>query len=857
MLDRKYLPSDAAVLSRIGAILEEKRERLLREIDAAGGRNVVIAGLPGSGRTRFMQLLAERFQGITCRDLDSLPILAQIAGFDSPAADHQNRYVVKTRLSAQSFTYFFPFSDDFLVDDTKLWLDENDIVDIFPAAKYSSQFRSALFDRFGGWVAGVSAVAARVSAGSKPSKQTIDDAVDDVALRYFAKFTYDLPDALIDDLLLCIAARGCTRESLALAGYPIASETFERFLLVGLADHSGHDDRIAVPLPVIVASQRERRRMMTVGTDLADRLWRCGDTISSVTVLQNIGSTLAAVSALEHEANFPNVVLVNDLAERQGLRLDGTLVSNIPIFWLGLFLYRSQLVASDQLFDEAETLLQMQAHLNGHPGSMRELVLLARDIRLSECREPQLSEQEIEKIVHRWASTPFGVMAAMIAGEHCAINGLFVEAQANFALAQSRANYDANVVTYSNSRLLRLARRDDDLEHEEKLAHSVFDLTRYATSPSSLYLSYFEISISAWLLGDEDLFDTCLTKISRIDDAPCFAPYREFVRAARGFGYDASAGTAYMNAWMALIDALSRHREQADSSLLKRAYDFSRVSGYRFLEGIAGMAYARALTGEQRVNLLRATVLVAEEMGHETLRRRANALIDDDSLESEMHVGWLRRYQSEISLTPMCEPRLSILTGFATVDGEGVHLSEKIRMLFTLLVLAPRVTSPEELMTAIWPDASAESARNALKMCVRRARKMMRSETIIERTASGYRLDPAVKNDVRDIEAWLASDALVEDPIGAMEFVSEALLGLLQGLPAEIPRYDVYDDLRAVLVNLEHDVKSRLTELFSKFATPTRCRTIVRQMAQYDVDLAEELLAVIDRHTTEDTIASH
>ncbi len=848
MLEPKYLPSDNALLSRLDAVFHYKSECILAAITSAEEPDIVVVGLPGSGRTHAMHLIIENFKNYRMRDLDVLPVLAQISGFQSEPKDSHFRSVTKTRVNGASYLRLYPFADSLLIDESYLWLNSGDIADIFPPVRYSNEFRSALDDRFGGWPAGVSAVVKRIALGEKALQQTIDDATDDLATRYFAKFFYGLHDSLIDDILFCVAARGCTLKLLNELGFAGKRESVERFRLKGLVDVVGADERIAIPRPVVAASHHQFGRLSVLGFELADSLNRHGNIVDAAMVLQNVGATLAALSLLQTEKKLPYLALSDDTAERECLRLDDAVIIHDPFLWLSVYTHRSRLVSGQQLLAEVENLLAATDEDLDGKLLLREILLLIRDIHLSEIKRPQLDEQHVRRVVEHWQETPYAVMVAFLAGSHCAINGLYKESETYFVLAQSLANHEANVVTYGNARLLRLVRCQGDMIHEAEFSKYVFHLTKFASSPSAQNSAYFEVATSAWLLGDEELFDAAIVKLERIDGSRFLAPYKEFTRAARGLNFDERCGSSYFQSWMLLVAGLLPNREQADAELLKRAYDLSRVSGSRFLEGIAGMAYARTLSGPQREHLLESIVVTADEFGQYTLASRAKELMAGQELESELHPGWLKRYATDRFFGDQSIPHLALFEGVATIDGERVSLGEKTHMLLTLLSVAPGDVSAASLMSAIWPDATNESARNALKMCVRRTRNVLRSENAITKTHLGYQIDPSLRSDIGEMQKWIEDISESEAASSMIETGAEFLLALLKGLPLELQRYDAFDDIRPMLTTLERDVKSRLMDRLSRHACSGRTRDIVRQMSQFDPETAEEFHAAIESH---------
>jgi DNA-binding SARP family transcriptional activator len=136
---------------------------------------------------------------------------------------------------------------------------------------------------------------------------------------------------------------------------------------------------------------------------------------------------------------------------------------------------------------------------------------------------------------------------------------------------------------------------------------------------------------------------------------------------------------------------------------------------------------------------------------------------------------------------------VSVFGGVVSVRGRDVALAGKELELLTFLAVArPRATvSRAQLLEAVWPDIDTdEDAANNLRVTLSRLRRKLRDESLIVRSDGGFRLSPAVRVDVHELDA-LVHDTPAGDVVNAerRDALESAFNGAATGVPARFDRF--------------------------------------------------------------------
>ncbi len=139
------------------------------------------------------------------------------------------------------------------------------------------------------------------------------------------------------------------------------------------------------------------------------------------------------------------------------------------------------------------------------------------------------------------------------------------------------------------------------------------------------------------------------------------------------------------------------------------------------------------------------------------------------------------RPESPATLPPM---RLSVFAATCTKNGRPIGLTKREFELVALLALYEKTLPASSIIATIWPDVDETHGANSLYANLSRLRRKLGAEAI-ESIRGGYRLNPAVGVDVRDLQRLAsASGFATAAPEAITELRSELAHPLAQSLLA-------------------------------------------------------------------------
>lgn len=107
---------------------------------------------------------------------------------------------------------------------------------------------------------------------------------------------------------------------------------------------------------------------------------------------------------------------------------------------------------------------------------------------------------------------------------------------------------------------------------------------------------------------------------------------------------------------------------------------------------------------------------------------------------------------------PPKEPNLEVafFTGDVRALGMRIELPAKeVELLFTV-ASSQNAIGADELVDALWPEASGDAAQNAFRVCLHRLRRHVGDPRVIRRVGKAYALHPGAVADL-----WSLQDAIV------------------------------------------------------------------------------------------------
>ncbi len=341
-----------------------------------------------------------------------------------------------------------------------------------------------------------------------------------------------------------------------------------------------------------------------------------------------------------------------------------------------------------------------------------------------------------------------------------------------------------------------------------------------------------EAAFGAWLAGDDAAYAQhafALAAQVEGEGAHGFAFFsastrRQAIRPERADQRKFVAGGHLIAAADASDDAIAlRH---ADS-----AHDLAASNRAPFMQVLAALAVAE-------LNPARRAVLRDEAAAHAQR-------IDSTQLHEAVaaicrgaHGGFLesfvRRYRRDARTEPARTGLMvELVMGRVSRDGKPVTLAEREHALLTAVALRSEPLSRERLTDLLWPELEESAARNAFHVCLHRAKARLADDEAIVRTREGYRLGPAVRVDLWELERALIAlrvdDALDEPRAAALRELYERLR------PARPPKFDTWEWFEPT--------ERRLCELRCAVAQALATHALTAGRTQEALVLCQEMIA--------------
>lgn len=265
---------------------------------------------------------------------------------------------------------------------------------------------------------------------------------------------------------------------------------------------------------------------------------------------------------------------------------------------------------------------------------------------------------------------------------------------------------------------------------------------------STLAACVHEAAIAAWLAGEDDLFETHVSKLEAlIAKSPWLVPgFSHFLDCVRGRAVTAREGSEKPNlralSWLiaagrsaelgarrAFIDEAIR---TADACRHPRPMIYARLAA-----SIIAPGYAHRWDEAQAI---------AETLDAPFLHHLFTAGVGAERIEP-----FLRRFR------PIAAPDdrivVQVLEGRVERRGKPVHFAPKEFALIALLAVCAAPVDSDLLAESLWPDASIASAKASLRVYVNRVRRRLGAEAILV-DKGRYRSGSDIATDLQDVETF-------------------------------------------------------------------------------------------------------
>ena len=314
-------------------------------------------------------------------------------------------------------------------------------------------------------------------------------------------------------------------------------------------------------------------------------------------------------------------------------------------------------------------------------------------------------------------------------------------------------------------------------------------------------MSIAEGVFGAWLARDGDSAAAYLSRFEVIlkqDDLPGLL---NFGLAALGRRPSPSRGGSWLwDAKAFLMSAGDGDDPAAAAEDAQTALALADRAGNAMLRVLARVAVSEKVPSSRDRRLAEA-LEIAREIDSVPLRESLVRLVATGE-PNGMLTSFVDRLRFRSSVfEPAGDVRIAVSLEDAMIQRNGTELtiSEGGWALIAALAVGERAVARDTLCDRLWPDMPLESARNALKMCVRRTRQQLGDGEAILSVKSAYVLGAGVDVDLRALSAlrWaVASGATAPAEIAA---VNTHFARLKRGRPGAFSRWEWFEDTERML----------------------------------------------------------
>ncbi|HEV2737113.1 MAG TPA: BTAD domain-containing putative transcriptional regulator [Candidatus Elarobacter sp.] len=360
----------------------------------------------------------------------------------------------------------------------------------------------------------------------------------------------------------------------------------------------------------------------------------------------------------------------------------------------------------------------------------------------------------------------------------------------------TRGRYDAAVTAWHKmqrhvlaeqtwfSQLLSIeiaaARARGTWEAEYQFIEEMFKAAQRGGAPAIIAMALAEGVFGAWLARDSDVADAYLTQFELAIKQHDLPGLLNFGLAALGRRLSPSRGGSWhWDAQAYLMSAADNDDPAAAADEAQTALALADRAGSAFLRVLARVTVAEKVPSSRDRRLVEAQEIAAE-IDSAPLRESLARLVASGEPNGMLTPFVDRLRFRSLNFEPASNQRIAVSLADVTIrrDGSELTVSEGGWALIAALAVDERAVSRDMLCDRLWPDMPLESARNALKMCVRRTRQQLGDADAILSVKSTYVLGRGVDVDVRALPALrsaVARGTAVTAEIDGAEMLFERL----------------------------------------------------------------------------------
>ncbi|HEY0382347.1 MAG TPA: BTAD domain-containing putative transcriptional regulator [Candidatus Elarobacter sp.] len=372
-----------------------------------------------------------------------------------------------------------------------------------------------------------------------------------------------------------------------------------------------------------------------------------------------------------------------------------------------------------------------------------------------------------------------------------------------------------------------------EVEHEA--LERMVSLARAGRAAPVIGLALAEAVFGAWLAGEDDLYEAYRTELSLLVDRYDIPALLRFTLAVSGRA--PRVGRSNVPLWDAcafLIAAAAAQDGAVAATYAQAALEAADVAEVPLVRVLARVAAAEK-HGSARARL-REALAIADSITGSPLRDAVNALVERGEARGMLAplVNRLRHRTSVVAAVEDAPLMVSLADGTVFRGEERVDVSEGVLALLAALAVEAPAASRDRLVDRLWPDLQDESAYNALKMCVHRARQQLGDAGAVVVSRRGYALAPEVQVDLRWLQRMLERvrrNAVTNDDVPALE---ESFARLARGRPAAFGNWEWFEPIESTLEAATHEIGAFLGTRALLAGDHVRALTIAQTLTKLD-----------------------
>jgi len=361
-----------------------------------------------------------------------------------------------------------------------------------------------------------------------------------------------------------------------------------------------------------------------------------------------------------------------------------------------------------------------------------------------------------------------------------------------------------------------------------------------------LALALAEAVFGAWLAGEDDLYEAYRTELALVIERHDVPAMLRFALAATGRAPRLGSSNAPLwDARAFLLAAASAQDGTTAARYAQAALEAGDVADEPLTRVLVRIGAAEK-AGSARARLREALGL-CERLGATPLHDAVRALAEHGDVRGVLAPFVNRlRHRAAIAVAPEDAPlTIALADGTVWRGEERVDVSEGVLALLLALAVEGQPVGRERLVDRLWPDLHDESAYNALKMCVHRARGQLADPNAVVVSRGGYALAPQVDVDLRRLQLALERIRRDSVPDADVPWLEEIFERLVRGRPAAFANWEWFEPVERELEAATRDVGAFIAARALRAGDHVRALAIAHALTKLDpLDEAARQIAI-------------